>query len=96
MADLWHNLGSVGINKSSVKPFHSQAFQNPHQIRVEARKMEKRYIEIYDRFSLLYFCINCLEYDLTVRFYYLGDFDRPEGSDDRRLLFVSERKEGVF
>ena len=63
---------------------------------MNARTIEKRYIEVYDRFSLLYFYLNCLEHDITIRFYFLGDFDKKESNNEKRLLFASEKKEGVF
>ena len=86
----------VGINKSSIKPFMNMAFNNSLQVKIEARKVERRYIEIYDRFSLFYFCLNCPDYDITIRFYYMGDFHSQKNDDDRRLLFTSDKKEGVF
>ena len=39
MAELPQLDTVVGINKSAIKPYHSQSFHNSLQVRVEARKV---------------------------------------------------------
>lgn len=76
-----NNTKAPGVNKATLKPFGNQSFGNSLKIKVEAGKIEQYFIEIFDRFSLVYFCIKCLEHDITLRLYYLGDFTKAEGQE---------------
>ena len=79
----------VGCPKSTLKPFSSNI---KHLIKIDARNSERRYLEVYDRFSLLYFNIQCIEYDVSIRFFYLGDFGIGENNEYPRLMFSGEKK----
>ena len=39
MGEIERTEAVIGIHKSSIKPFHSQAYKNPLQIKIDARKV---------------------------------------------------------
>jgi hypothetical protein len=90
-------LASIeGVSRSALRPFYNQSFRNSQRLRVEAGKFDRYYIEVYDHFSMLFFCANCPDYDIVLRVFYIGAFDKGEGPEARQLLYDSGKKQGTI
>jgi hypothetical protein len=74
--DLLGRFGSgaiVGHPKGEVNPFNVLGIKQ--NVKVEAGKTSHRIIEIYNEYSLFYFKVDIEAHDISVRLYYLGDFE---------------------
>lgn len=86
----------IGIARTTIKPYYNHTFANSLKININAGKVEHHFLEIYDRFSMLYFCVKSIGYDITIRLFHLGKFNEAEGTTEKKLLFSYDKKEGVF
>ena len=69
----------MGYPKDSLSPFNNTGLCQ--QIAVGRGKTEYRYLEIVEDYSLVYFTVQALSMDITIRLHYLGAVDgRPSST----------------
>ena len=79
----------IGHPKDGLKPSPMQDLPLVHCNEIPAGKIIQKHIEIYNKYSLLFFKFKALKDDITFRLYYAGDFASPK--EKKELLIIKDK-----